>query len=340
MGSVPFLHMARRQCCGAAPGLGCCTAAGPITPSHAHPSSPDPCHNGGSCSDGIGTFFCECLAGFRGPKCEEDINECASNPCKNGANCTDCVNSYTCTCPSGFSGIHCENNTPDCTERYSPASWDKGLRSLCLRSLCCPIALGWCVGPLGWGTSSGESLGCYVCVPSSCFNGGTCVDGINTFTCVCLPGFTGSYCEHNINECDSKPCLNGGTCQDSYGTYKCTCPQGYTGLNCQVWEAWVGAAVGSGGHCTPAGALLGPHTHLLLCSPRTWCVGVTPRPAKMEASAGRPATCTTASATAAGRGSTVMSPVCPVRWLLSSKVRPCRVYRARLGSPGVPCARH
>lgn len=92
-----------------------------LASSHARPSSPDPCHNGGSCSDGVGTFFCECLAGFRGPKCEEDINECASNPCKNGANCTDCVNSYTCTCPSGFSGIHCENNTPDCTERYSPA---------------------------------------------------------------------------------------------------------------------------------------------------------------------------------------------------------------------------
>lgn len=103
--------------------------AGPITSSCARPSSPDPCHNGGSCSDGIGTFFCECLAGFRGPKCEEDINECASNPCKNGANCTDCVNSYTCTCPSGFSGIHCENNTPDCTERYGPATWDEGLRS-------------------------------------------------------------------------------------------------------------------------------------------------------------------------------------------------------------------
>lgn len=124
-GSVPSLHTARGhvpgQCCGAAPGQGCCTRAGPIESSHVRPSSPDPCHNGGSCSDGVGTFFCECLAGFRGPKCEEDINECASNPCKNGANCTDCVNSYTCTCPSGFSGIHCENNTPDCTERYSPA---------------------------------------------------------------------------------------------------------------------------------------------------------------------------------------------------------------------------
>lgn len=69
---------------------------------------------------------------------------------------------------------------------------------------------------------------------SSCFNGGTCVDGINTFTCLCPPGFTGIYCQHDINECDSKPCLNGGTCHDSYGTYKCTCPHGYTGLNCQV----------------------------------------------------------------------------------------------------------
>lgn len=60
------------------------------------------------------------------------------------------------------------------------------------------------------------------------------MDGINTFTCLCPPGFTGNYCQHDINECDSKPCLNGGTCQDSYGTYKCTCLHGYTGLNCQV----------------------------------------------------------------------------------------------------------
>lgn len=85
----------------------------------AHPSvPPDPCHNGGSCTDGINTAFCDCLPGFQGAFCEEDINECASNPCRNGANCTDCVDSYTCTCPAGFNGIHCENNTPDCTERW------------------------------------------------------------------------------------------------------------------------------------------------------------------------------------------------------------------------------
>lgn len=76
---------------------------------------------------------------------------------------------------------------------------------------------------------------------SSCFNGGTCVDGINSFTCLCPPGFTGSYCQHDVNECDSRPCLHGGTCQDSYGTYKCSCPQGYTGLNCQVSAQAAGA---------------------------------------------------------------------------------------------------
>lgn len=68
------------------------------------------------------------------------------------------------------------------------------------------------------------------------------MDGINSFTCLCPPGFTGSYCQHDVNECDSRPCLHGGTCQDSYGTYKCTCPQGYTGLNCQVSEWAVGGA--------------------------------------------------------------------------------------------------
>ena len=33
------------------------------------------------------------------------------------------------------------------------------------------------------------------CVNHTCQNGGSCVDGINNFTCNCLKGYTGSYCQ-------------------------------------------------------------------------------------------------------------------------------------------------
>lgn len=85
-----------------------------ISPSR---SVSDPCGNGGVCVDRVNGFTCVCVAGFRGERCTEDIDECVSAPCRNGGNCTDCVNSYTCSCPAGFSGINCEINTPDCTER-------------------------------------------------------------------------------------------------------------------------------------------------------------------------------------------------------------------------------
>lgn len=69
---------------------------------------------------------------------------------------------------------------------------------------------------------------------SSCLNNGTCIDDINTFSCRCRPGFYGTFCEFEQNECDSQPCKNGGTCTDGLGTYRCTCPVGYNGQNCQV----------------------------------------------------------------------------------------------------------
>ncbi len=38
-----------------------------------------------------------------------DINDCISpDTCKNGGSCTDGVNSYTCACVAGYSGTNCE----------------------------------------------------------------------------------------------------------------------------------------------------------------------------------------------------------------------------------------
>ena len=38
-----------------------------------------------------------------------DINECASNPCKNGGTCTDQINGFTCECSPGYTGTECES---------------------------------------------------------------------------------------------------------------------------------------------------------------------------------------------------------------------------------------
>lgn len=38
----------------------------------------------------------------------QDINECLSEPCKNGGTCENQVGSYLCHCTQGFKGQNCE----------------------------------------------------------------------------------------------------------------------------------------------------------------------------------------------------------------------------------------
>lgn len=48
-----------------------------------------------------GAFYCECLKGYAGPRCEMDINECHSDPCQNDATCLDKIGGFTCLCMPG-----------------------------------------------------------------------------------------------------------------------------------------------------------------------------------------------------------------------------------------------
>lgn len=53
----------------------------------------NPCHNGGTCIDGVNGFTCQCPDGYHDATCQSQLNECLSNPCIHG-HCEDKVNGY------------------------------------------------------------------------------------------------------------------------------------------------------------------------------------------------------------------------------------------------------
>ena len=63
---------------------------------------------------------------------------------------------------------------------------------------------------------------------------GNCVSVNGAAKCNCVTGYTGPYCDIQIDYCVSLPCLNGGSCISLLNKYLCSCPVGYTGQNCNI----------------------------------------------------------------------------------------------------------
>lgn len=53
-------------------------------------------------------------------------------------------------------------------------------------------------------------------------------------------GFTGHSCEENIDDCPGHGCQNGGTCVDGVNTYNCRCPPEWTGRGTGSTGWWQG----------------------------------------------------------------------------------------------------
>jgi len=75
------------------------------------------------------------------------------------------------------------------------------------------------------------------CASSPCLHGGTCVQGVDIYTCTCTNGYTDTpvgTCFTEMDECSSDPCLHAGTCFDHVFSYSCVCARGFSGYNCEI----------------------------------------------------------------------------------------------------------
>ncbi len=71
------------------------------------PCAPEPCVNGGTCTDLVDGFDCDCAPGWDGDTCQLNIDDCDPNPCANEGACSDLVNGFSCDCAPGWEGDTC-----------------------------------------------------------------------------------------------------------------------------------------------------------------------------------------------------------------------------------------
>ncbi|XP_025084650.1 fibrillin-1-like isoform X2 [Pomacea canaliculata] len=162
----------------------------------------DPCENMNTTSNHTCEYGCDvtssgqgecfCMRGYQvatdGVQCV-DINECGSNATNNcSQTCLNHPGSYECACETGYSLASDERTCEACDSNH-------------------------------WGENCNNTCDCNPLVASSCDK---------KTGCVCSPGWLGTWCEKDRDECVGDPCPSNSDCVNTQGSYRCVCHPGYS----------------------------------------------------------------------------------------------------------------
>ncbi|XP_052242513.1 uncharacterized protein LOC127852603 [Dreissena polymorpha] len=221
------------------------------------------CSGNGTCMNrdqGPG-YMCNCFQGYTGTNCESQINFCASQPCLHGSSCIPALNTYRCECLPGWTGRNCDTminyctgslcqgachpvfttyycacgaNTygANCQNRPTPCQTFNKCQNLGTCSYNTSSAIMACTCPAKYNGDGCEWLRDLCNTDNPCKNNADCSIIQDNYKCTCKPGYTGTNCETEINECSGRTCPGGGQCFDAVNAYYCRCPLKKTGNNC------------------------------------------------------------------------------------------------------------
>ncbi|XP_036440441.1 fibulin-7 [Colossoma macropomum] len=187
------------------------------------------------------------------PVCKE-INECASSPCANGGTCTDEVNGFACECAKGWAGSTCQSPTPTffvtitnmsaaTAGAAAATSFPLATPSLLVRPSKCSQVQGttYCTCEAGYTISGRDTSICTDIDECELFHNGqagrlclhACVNTPGGYRCTCPVGYNvtqdGRSCR-DIDECATRQnnCTRDQLCVNTYGGFQCVkveCPR-------------------------------------------------------------------------------------------------------------------